>query len=524
MFLSILTFITALSISVVAIYYSVAGLVAIFASAAIPVMIMGTTLEIAKLVTAVWLHKYWQQCVWWLKTYLSVAVVLLMLITSMGIFGFLSKAHIDQTATATESIAVIEQIDAQLSSDQQAVARAEQEIAKLENLGSSQDSQIQEQIDREQARIDSAYSRVQPAIDEQNQIIAQEQSVYNDRIAEIQTQISAIDQRVSELDAALAANQVQTAQTIVGTKPDGDLGPGTERAIQAFRDQQQANKQQLSSQIESIRNQPNATIDAARAEIQRLRSVAEKEIASSNELIARLRQQLGTVDQAAQDQQIASQREIIKQAQARIETNTQKKFELESEYRKLEAEVGPIKYLAEFVYGNDAGKDLLEEAVRWVIVLIIFVFDPLAVLLLIASQYSFNIHRSSKKPVSEPVPIVTDIPVTETKVEVTKEPDVPLDNVVEETSVEEQETVDYDLEGRIADLLEKESDEKWKLAKIRWKIDNPRANTKSLRQMYLEGKIDKLPWEEYISTAGYVQNGEQDQSSLFTKIQQTKNE
>lgn len=167
MFLSVITFLTALAISVVAIYYSVAGLVAIFALAAIPVMIMGTTLEIAKLVTAVWLHRYWQQCVWWLKTYLSLAVVLLMLITSMGIFGFLSKAHIDQTATATESIAVIEQIDSRIAQDRLVIERAEQEILKLENLSSSQDSQIQDQIDREQARIDSAYSRVQPAIEEQ---------------------------------------------------------------------------------------------------------------------------------------------------------------------------------------------------------------------------------------------------------------------------------------------------------------------------------------------------------------------
>ena len=94
MFLAVLTLITALSISAVAIYYSVAGLVAIFAAAAVPIMIMGGTLEIGKLVTAVWLHRYWEKATWWLKTYLSIAVIVLMIITSMGIFGFLSKAHI----------------------------------------------------------------------------------------------------------------------------------------------------------------------------------------------------------------------------------------------------------------------------------------------------------------------------------------------------------------------------------------------------------------------------------------------
>ena len=83
MLLGILVLITALSISAVAIYYSVAGLVAIFAAAAVPIMIMGGILEVGKLVTAVWLHKHWKQAAWWLKSYLSIAVVVLMFITSM---------------------------------------------------------------------------------------------------------------------------------------------------------------------------------------------------------------------------------------------------------------------------------------------------------------------------------------------------------------------------------------------------------------------------------------------------------
>ena len=93
MALGILVLLSALSISAVAIYYSIAGLVAIFAAAAIPIMVMGTVLEVGKLVTAVWLHKYWGKAVWWLKTYLSVAVVVLMFITSMGIFGYLSSTY-----------------------------------------------------------------------------------------------------------------------------------------------------------------------------------------------------------------------------------------------------------------------------------------------------------------------------------------------------------------------------------------------------------------------------------------------
>ncbi len=99
MLFGILTMFIALCISAVAIYYSVAGLVAIFAAAAIPIIIMGSVLEIGKLVTAVWLHWYWRKAAWWLKTYLSIAVLVLMFITSMGIFGFLSKAHIANSSS-----------------------------------------------------------------------------------------------------------------------------------------------------------------------------------------------------------------------------------------------------------------------------------------------------------------------------------------------------------------------------------------------------------------------------------------
>ena len=115
MFMAILTMITALAISAVAIYYSVAGLVAIFAAAAVPIMIMGGTLEVAKLVTAVWLHRYWKQAAWWLKYYLATAVLVLMFITSMGIFGFLSKAHIEQTSAGEESVAQVQQIESEVS-------------------------------------------------------------------------------------------------------------------------------------------------------------------------------------------------------------------------------------------------------------------------------------------------------------------------------------------------------------------------------------------------------------------------
>ena len=97
MFLSYLTLAVALCLSVIAAYYSIAGLAAIFAAAVIPIVIMGSILEIGKVVVTLWLHEYWSRCRWLMKLYLVPAVAVLMLITSMGIFGFLSKAHSDQS-------------------------------------------------------------------------------------------------------------------------------------------------------------------------------------------------------------------------------------------------------------------------------------------------------------------------------------------------------------------------------------------------------------------------------------------
>lgn len=396
MFLGILTMITALCISAVAIYYSVAGLMAIFAAAAIPIMIMGGVLEVSKLVTAVWLHYYWREATWWLKTYLTTAVIVLMFITSMGIFGFLSRAHIEQTAIATEGLAQIERLDAEIARQQAGIQRANERIESIQTEDSSRDQEIQAQIDREQTRIDNAYERIQPAIDEQNVIIEQEQKENQERINLLQTDVKRIDQELEALRESLANENIELAQGIVGVRVDGALGPNTEAAIERFRSQRQSEKQRLVQQIESIRQSPNSVINGARNEIQRLRSLAEQQISDSNDLINRLRDQLGQTDRKEIEQRVSEQRTKIEEANNLIDQYTEQKYQLEAEYRKLEAEVGPVKYLAEFVYGEDADKDLLEESVRWVIVIIIFVFDPLAVLLLIASQYTFKLTKTEK--------------------------------------------------------------------------------------------------------------------------------
>jgi hypothetical protein len=387
MLLGILTLITALSISAVAIYYSVAGLMTIFAAAAIPIMIMGGALEIGKLVTAVWLHRYWKQATWWLKTYLTTAVIILMFITSMGIFGFLSKAHIEQTASANEGVAQIERIEAEIARNEEVIARAEAKIQELETDGSGATAQLQRQIDLEQERIDNAYDRIQPAIEEQNQIIAQQTELFN-------RELEKIDADLAKLQGYIDAGDIEKAQGMVGTKVDGDYGPKTAAAFTAYQDAKRAER---NTWLERIQNaQQNDVVIAAREEIKRLRSTAEDQIAQSNALINNLRNQLKSNDTNNLQTMLDEQNERVRSASSEIDTLIDAKFKLEGEYRKLEAEVGPVKYIAEFIYGETANNNLLEEAVRWVIIVIIFVFDPLAVLLLIASQYTFEFNRKRK--------------------------------------------------------------------------------------------------------------------------------
>ena len=482
MALGILVLLTALTISAVAIYYSVAGLVAIFAAAAVPIMVMGGALEIAKLVTAVWLHRYWKIATWWLKSYLTIAVIVLMLITSMGIFGFLSKAHIEQTSASEESVAKVEQITTEVARLEGIVDRAEAKITQLENSGTGADANIQAQIDKEQERIDKAFERIQPAIDQQNKIIADARAgdanrtkPYEDQLTNIQAEISRLEEtardyeeKITSLSADTSAvqplleqikqieediirvtnmlqstepAQIKSGQAMIGVTSDGLFGNNTRSALAKWVAAQQDRISQIQGDISKLRADATVTVDSerdrlagvikdirerqipalkdrelvmlskidevratespviqtARDEIQRLRKSAEDQVVNSQKLIERLRSQLAKDDKAEQiDALIDEQLARIKTSEAEIDVLTEEKYTLQAEYRKLEAEVGPIKYIAEFIYG-ETDTNVLEEAVRWVILIIIFVFDPLAVLLLIASQYTLEHHRKKKE-------------------------------------------------------------------------------------------------------------------------------
>jgi len=604
MILGILVMLTALTISAVAIYYSVSGLVAIFAAAALPIIIMGGALEIGKLVTAVWLHWYWRKAALWLKAYLSLAVIVLMFITSMGIFGFLSKAHIEQTSAAEEGIAQIARIDDELSRLDFVIQRAEERIVEAEASVGKGNAAIQAQIDKEQERIDTAYDRIQPAIDEQNAIMQSARDSDNDRtkpfeeqlisiqnevvrlessardyentiaglktdtsaVEPIAAQIATIQDQISKVEGQIASGereQIRQAQTTIGANADGAAGPNTRRAANAWIENQRAQIQDLNakiaqlqqaaidtvdtersrlsaivsdirnnqipalkqrevemlSKIEDVRAAESPIVIRARDEITRIRAGANQQIAASNKLIQQLRESLTVGKDPQVEAVVEEQTQKIIEANNSIDKLTQDKYALQAEYRKLEAEVGPIKYLAEFIYG-ETDQDILEEAVRWVIIVIIFVFDPLAVLLLIASQATFEMRRRERLRLGSEEKINDNESYDHqhdeyaqprgenrgsnengnTRVGTTEDINTLAKLYYTSRTTDSGRmlsggVLESEQEARRLDLEAKELDEDYRRAKQIWKEANPNDTLKRQKERYIFGQIDKLPWD-----------------------------
>lgn len=435
-------FVAAVSLSAIAGYYSVLGMASIFAGSAIAVMTMTATLEASKVIVASWLYNNWKQTPFLLKSYLTVAVVVLMLITSIGIFGYLSKAHIEQTLQAQSNFAQIEQIEKEIARQESTVDKLEGEIAVLENKSVDSDTTVQQQIDQEQTRIDSAYARIQPAIDEQNEIIAKEETRLGTDVILYKDLVATINKNLASIENNIASGNIKAVQALVGVDPDGELGPATERAIDAFRTAQLAEKQRLTNLIAvESENITSPIIDSAREEIKRLRASAEAEVKNSNDLINRLRSQIGTVDTSEVDKKITELDRSISTTNATIAQLIEQKAILETEYRKIEAEVGPIKFVAQMFYGPDVDQNILEESVRYMILILIFVFDPLAMLMLIASNQGMKEIRERwalKKTLTIPKVIETviqhetkdDIPVTDSAILVDTTEEVQFTNSV----------------------------------------------------------------------------------------------
>ena len=246
-----LMFTTALTLSAVAAYYSIAGLAAIFSAAIIPIVIMGGTLEVAKLVVASWLYRNWKEVPIMMKSYFMGALIILMTLTSMGIFGYLSKAHLDQAVPTGDVAAKVGLIDEKIKTEKETISEARKTITQL-------DSQVD--------------------------------------------------------------------QTIARTANDAtDKGVG--RSVSIRKSQAKERKDLYK------------TIQASQSEISKL---------------------------------------------------NEERAPIASTLRKVEAEVGPIKYIAALIYGDNLDESFLEKAVRIVILMIVSVFDPLAVLMLVAANWSLK--------------------------------------------------------------------------------------------------------------------------------------
>jgi hypothetical protein len=368
MFLSLITLAVALSLSVIAAYYSIAGLAAIFAAAVIPIMIMGSILELAKVVVTIWLHEYWVRARWLMKLYLVSAVIMLMVITSMGIFGFLSKAHSDQSLVSGDS----------------------------------------------QAKV----------------------SIFDEKIRTAKDNIDANRKSLKQMDEAV--------DQVMGRSADEK---GADKAVSIRRSQNKERTRLLSE------------IDAE-----------QKTIAKLNEEAAPLR----------------------------------------AEFRKIEAEVGPIKYIAALIYGDNPDANVLERAVRWVIILLVCVFDPLAIMMLLASTESLRWTREGRAkqepekspPAYEP----DDGPLTYDQVEqlkeiiatqepppgelVSKQELFPVNPEPAQETAPVPETPDHDDDVEV----EQESSDEIKAAMTRWKEQHPGDTLKNQRHRLQRGEIDQLPW------------------------------
>jgi len=369
----------ALTVSAVAAYYSIIGLTAIFAAAVIPVIIMGTALEVAKITTAIWLHSFWSEAPALMKTYLTSATVVLMLITSMGIFGFLSKAHIEQSAGSSELSARIERIDQEIQRRQETIERANLAIESFDTRVSRADQDIQARIQTQEEIIDNIQDRLERDIAVQQEIISQEQGV----LEPLQNELSRLEQRRERFEELVANDDIVELQRLIGAEPDGVFGPNTSRLANEFEQELSNRRTDILQELERLQQSDNQVVQQAREEIQRLQQSANAEIERAQEAINAFRNQLVSVTTQDNSNDIQEQQQIIDQTNDEIDTLLTDKFDLESQLRVLEVEVGPVKYIAELVYG-ETNTELLEKAVRWVIIILVFVFDPLAVVLVLA--------------------------------------------------------------------------------------------------------------------------------------------
>ena len=348
MFIAILTLLSALSISGVAIFYSVIGLATIFPGAFVPVVIMGGVLEVGKLITASWLYRNWKFTPFMLKTYLTTAVIILSVITSMGIFGFLSKAHLEQNLASDTLIQRITILEDKIESEKMSILRQNAIIDRAEKAINRDTGTASGDIEVQQSIIADANEKLKTLL-----------AVETNTVRDLNDRLIVLDKNVSDV---LTSNK-------------------------SFFNEEKAAAELKASQKEE-REQIAIKVNEAQERIAELKADHKVEIAKAQEIIANMR--TGSQDNKGQfNKEIEIAEQKIFDSQGNIDLYIVEKQPLEKEMLTLEAEIGPVKYIAALAV--DWGiTDQVEtsKAVRWVILLLIVVFDPLAVLLLIAANQS----------------------------------------------------------------------------------------------------------------------------------------
>jgi hypothetical protein len=357
MLIAILTLLSALSISGVAIFYSVIGLATIFPGAFVPVVIMGGVLEVGKLITASWLYRNWKYTPFMLKTYLTTAVIILSLITSMGIFGFLSKAHLEQNLASDTLIQRITILEDKIDSEKMSIERQMLIINRAEKAISRDTGTASGDIEVQQSIIADANEKLKTLL-----------TVETNTVRDLNDRLKVLDKNVSDV---LTSNK-------------------------SFFNEEKAAADLKASQKEE-RAEIAIKVKEAQVRIAELKADHKQEIAKAQEIIANMRS--GSQDNKGQftkEIEIAEQK--IFESQGNIDLYIVEKQPLEKEMLTLEAEIGPVKYIAALAVDWGITDNVeTSKAVRWVILLLIVVFDPLAVLLLIAANQSL-IRRFPPEP------------------------------------------------------------------------------------------------------------------------------
>lgn len=462
MFFCVLYLISALSISAVAAYFSVIGLATIFPGSMASVVIMGGVLEIGKIVTAIWLHRNWKSAPLLVKSYLSFATLVLMGITSMGIFGFLSRAHIEHETNSKKSIASVSVIDGKIQREQEYILRQKSYINELKSSANENASSNRLDIDQQNQKIKDIISQRNKDVEfEQNRI-------------DVETEkLQSMSQALSDLEnsqGGLFSNKSEKIKK---------LNEKQEPLIQSSKDL----ISQFNENIKKFRLEAESKIKKIEEEISLFRSSSKEK--SVNAL-----------------PQIEKYSNNISESYAKIDKLEAEKVGLEDSSRQLEAEVGPVKYVAEAI-ADFTGKDFdISQAVRIVIIILVLVFDPLAILLVIAA----NISLERFLPKSDPVYKKSTQELNKIKLEIESRKKE-LDSIKTETA-----DIDQDFQLKFKNKLETESE-----------IESKRSELKDLVNKIKNNELEiSIKKAELDSLSSRLDTGEENlqakSSDLSTKI------